>query len=169
LYYEIDGVFANTYQMLNLYGMTSTKEAQFDTKDSFDIFTHHVFLHLCNIVIGEVRKGNKVIFLLTDNNRWDWQPALYKNITKVSKLVIKLLPVSHIRTELSLMEFEQAYIDGDVKTVTDLDRVVNKMQKNTFKPFTLNKLIDYLDKRGLKYLSSKYFQQVNSKLLAANK
>lgn len=169
VFYEIDGVFAATYRDMNLYGMTSKKEVNFETKDSFDIFTHHVLLHLCNTVIGEIRKGNKVIFIMSDKYRWHWDKPLYDNITRVSKLVLRVLPVPHIRTNLSLVEFEQAIADRDVDVVTAYEKVYNKMQKNTFKPFNLNKLIKYLDNRGLKYLSSKYFQQVNSKLLAANK
>ena len=167
LYFEIECVIGSVYTDLHIYGMHSERDYNFKTKDAFDLLVHRAFLSLCNTIIDINKAGRKVIFVLIDHESTDSDH--HHSIMRVAQLAVKVLPVLHIATTLSLVEFEQAIMDRDVSVLTDYERVVHKMNKSTFKPFNLNKLIKYLDKRGLRYLSSKYFQQVNSKLLAANK
>lgn len=169
LYHEIDLALPNVNSDLVKYHLYNVSENLYRNKDVFDILTHHVFTHLIDKIHFEITKGNKVIFLICERCRQPNKDELYHAITRVAKLARRVLPVHCVDLNISIDEFVAALADCDVCAVGQIEKIERKIERNTFKSFNLNKMIKYLDNRGLRYLSTEYFKHLNSKLLAANK
>lgn len=167
LYYEVDGAISAANRDVITYHL---HQKDYNDKDNFDILLHHSLLNVINKIIKINRAGTKVVLLLCTNTRWVYKGSMETALKRVVKIITQMLPVHNITTDLGCSEFLYALtIDHDAKVLAQVDKVRRKIERNAFKHFNLNKLIKYLDKRGMKYLSATYFQHLNSKLLAVNK
>lgn len=152
---------------LLMYNLLGKKDQAYESKDAFDIFTHYVFLNLCNECVEALQNGNKGIIVFCNGDELENAP---KAFDRVKRLVKQLLPAYSVESDYNnLHDFADDLDLRDVYACSKIEEVNAKIESNQYKQFNLNKLIKYLEKRGMKYLSSVYFQQVNSKLLAANK
>jgi len=151
-------------------------DKKYSHKDVFDIITHHVLLDLCSEILCCVQLGNKTILYL--NTKFDLRSSQYigfsqdtkKVVQRLEKLIPSIIPAYVIERPYPLYwDFITKYNNREAETVEEIEKIQEKFNKNAFKPCNLNKAIQYLDKRGLKYLSSDYFKQVNNKLLVINK
>lgn len=149
----------------------------YNNKDVFDIITHHVVLDICEESVACLRNGGKLVlylntkFKLKSSEIIPYSSDCSKMISRLEKLIPKLIPAYIIKRPYVLYGdgFVQKYSNREVEAVEEVDKLQHKIDRNTFKPFNLNKIINYLEQRNLKYLSTQYFQQVSNKLLAANK
>jgi hypothetical protein len=151
-------------------------DKSYNHKDVFDIMTHFIVKEICDEAIAGLQSGIKtVLYLNTQYNLRtssiiEYGADTQKAITRLENLIPKLIPAYVIKKPYPLYyDFIIKYNGREIDAVHEIEKISLKFEKYAFKPFNLNKLIKYLDKRGLKYLSSDYFQQVNNKLLAANK
>lgn len=151
-------------------------DKKYNHKDVFDIITHHVVSEICSEIISGIEMGYKTVLYL--NTSYDLKKSEYigygqdtkRVVDRLENIIIQNIPAYVIKRPYPLYyDFSDKYKNREVDVVEEIEKIQQKINKNAFKPFNLNKLIKYLDKRGLKYLSSDYFQQVNNKLLAANK
>lgn len=148
----------------------------YNHKDVFDLITHHVLKDICDEIICGIQNGTKCVLYL--NTKFDLRKSEYikygadtvRVVERLEKLISRIIPAYIIERPYPLYyDFITKYKEKEAEAVEEIEKIELKFSRNAFKPFNLNKVIKYLDKRGLKYLSSEYFQQANNKLLAANK
>ena len=150
-------------------------DKNFNNKDVFDIFTHHILKDSCEEIVASIQMGHK--YVLFQDTSWDLKKSDYlmytadvlKAVKRLENLIPRILPAHIIKRPYSLHEFVDRYEQQCAEAVEEMEKLKAKIDRNAFKPFNLNKIIKYLDQRGLKYMSSDYFQQANSKFLAPNK
>lgn len=147
----------------------------FSNKNVFDIFTHHVLIDACADIVACVQLGHK--YVLFQDTSWDiknsvmlpYSADIIRAIQRLEKLIPRILPAYIIQQPYPLCIFANKYEQQSAEAVEIIEHLNANIDRNAFRSFNLNKIIKYLDQRGLKYLSTDYFQQANSKLLAANK
>jgi len=150
-------------------------DKSFNNKDVFDIITHHVLKDLCEEIICGLQNGSKsVLYLNTKFKVKDSEHILntrdrVRAVKRLEKLIPRIIPAKLITRPYPYYKFVELYEENSIDVVSEIELIRSKHFKNAFKSFNLNKIIKYLDQRGLKYLSTDYFQQENKKLLAANK
>jgi len=147
----------------------------FNNKDVFDIFTHHILKDACEEIVACVQLGHKYVLYhdtswdLRDSKHLPYSADMLRAIGRLEKLIPRILPAYIIIRSYDMYEFLDKIDQREVDAMEEVEKLKAKVDRNAFKSFNLNKIIKYLDQRGLKYLSSDYFLQANSKLLAANK
>jgi hypothetical protein len=157
---------------LSQYGLFGNS---FNTKDVFDIFTHHVLKDICQDIIAALTLGTATYlykdtsYSVRESGSLPFTPDMVRAVSRLEKLIPRVIPAQLITKPYDVREFYKRFHQRAADAVEVIERLNAKRYRNAFKPFNLNKIIDYLDKRGLKYLSTDYFQQENSKLLAGNK
>lgn len=147
----------------------------YNNKDVFDILTHHVLKDIYEEIVAALRLGKIVI--LYNNTSFNIKESEYiintpdriRAINRLVKLILRLVPASVITRPYNIYQFAQEFQDRNALAVLNIEEIIQKRFKNAFRSFNLNRTINYLENRGLKYLSTDYFQQINNKLLAANK
>lgn len=164
-------LFANIE--LHKYELT---EKSYNNKDVFDIITHHVLKDICDEIIYGLKNGTKCVLYLDTNfnlrqsEYLPYQADVKRLVERMERLIPRLVPAYKIVKPYPLYyDFINKFKNKEAEAVDEIEKIKAKFDKNAFKPFNLNKVIKYLDQRGLKYLSTDYFQQENNKLLAANK
>ena len=150
-------------------------DKNYNNKDVFDLFTHHILHSACEEILACVQLGHK--YVLYHDTSWELKKSDYlgytadvqKAVKRLENLIPRILPAYIIEQPYDMYEFLDKLDAQEVEVVEKMEKLKAKIDRNAFKSFNLNKIIKYLDQRGLKFLSSDYFQQANSKLLAANK
>jgi hypothetical protein len=150
-------------------------DKSFSNKDVFDILTHHVLKDICEEIICGIQNGSKSVLYI--NTKFDLSKSEYilntrdrkRAVERLEKLIPRVIPGHVVKRPYNVHRFAFEYEKRSASAYSEIENIRQKMFKNAFKSFNLNKIIKYLDQRGLKYLSTEYFQQENKKLLAANK
>jgi hypothetical protein len=150
-------------------------DTSFNNKDVFDILTHHVLKDICEEIVCGLQQGIKSFLYINKSYRVcnsDYilnTPDRVRAVSRLEKLILRVVPAVVITKPYSEQKYYEKLNNNEAEVVSEFERLQHKQYKNAFKTFNFNKIIKYLDSRGLKYLSTDYFQQANKKLLAANK